>query len=867
MSAGRGDLGAACRATADAASGAIDWFKANPETVRQEANSLNREFRKFRETARRLHAAVQRPMCVGVFGPSQAGKSYLISALARPGTKPLIAEFDGVPDGVDFVRHINPEGGQESTGLVTRFSIKPLPSPAGHPVNLRLLSQADLVKILGNTFFSDADLSEENVPTAPDIQAVFDSLRPVASGQPAAGLCEEDVFDIQEYFERQFKGEPIVKALSTAGFWDDAAALAPRLDAGGRARLFATIWNGIETFTLLYELLVEALAKLGDAGEAFCQLDGLVDVTADGIVRRRDSIIDVKTLNGIARDGGAPLSVTAANGRPVTLPRALVTALVAEVRITMRERPWPFFEHTDLLDFPGARSREHIPDIRRFLKGDDALEGLFLRGKVAYLFERYCAEQELTSMLLCLAPSNQEVRTLPLIVKDWIDTTHGPDPATRAKTETALFLVLTKFDSEFAEAAGQSESSQARWTTRLNTSLLDFFGKVHSWPQEWRPGAPFDNTFFLRNPNFKAKHILDYDTAGLEAGLRASEVARIARYREEYLSNETVRRHVRQADQAWDEAFRLNDGGITYLAKALGPVCNPSIKSGQIATRLDAQRQTMRERLQRYFVSDDVSEQRTKRGAAARQIVRHLARCAANQRFGRLLRLFQLSDSDLMDVFYKLETQGERTYGTLVDADDILEGLGIAPSEENGPVRSDTADLYAAAALDYWIGSIRSAADNLRLAQFFGVPEAPFSEFVDELIAGAARLDLESSLAARLRPALSARDAFSRTLAKPALIAADGISAFVMYLGFDGRPAAERPASASGRGIPIFAPRDVGTAPRLSEQPARFDQAFYSDWFKGFLAFVDENAMSLKGRHVNLEQNAALGQLLDKLAA
>ncbi|MCA8931327.1 MAG: hypothetical protein KDA49_02605, partial [Rhodospirillaceae bacterium] len=158
-------VAATCRDTANIAGKAVAWITDNPDKVRQEQSALLREFRKFSTAARKLEAAVHRPMCVGVFGPSQAGKSYLISALARQGTAPLIAEFDGVPDGLDFVREINPEGGQESTGLVTRFTIRRERSPNGYPVALRLLSQTDVIKILGNTFFSDCDLSEEEIPS------------------------------------------------------------------------------------------------------------------------------------------------------------------------------------------------------------------------------------------------------------------------------------------------------------------------------------------------------------------------------------------------------------------------------------------------------------------------------------------------------------------------------------------------------------------------------------------------------------------------------------------------------------------------------------------------------------------------------
>ena len=57
--------------------------------------------------ARRLEQTFKKPTCVGVFGPSQAGKSYLISVLARKeGEETMIAKFDGPEPEVDF---INPD--------------------------------------------------------------------------------------------------------------------------------------------------------------------------------------------------------------------------------------------------------------------------------------------------------------------------------------------------------------------------------------------------------------------------------------------------------------------------------------------------------------------------------------------------------------------------------------------------------------------------------------------------------------------------------------------------------------------------------------------------------------------------------------
>ena len=72
---------------------------------------------------------------------------------------------------LDFVRDINPEGGQEATGLVTRFTLRPPSTIPGHPVALRLLSQTDVVKIFGNTFLEDFDPAEVDIPSPEFVQS------------------------------------------------------------------------------------------------------------------------------------------------------------------------------------------------------------------------------------------------------------------------------------------------------------------------------------------------------------------------------------------------------------------------------------------------------------------------------------------------------------------------------------------------------------------------------------------------------------------------------------------------------------------------------------------------------------------------
>src|SRR5689334_5122944 len=141
-------LAGQCGAVVAAAASGAEWIERNREQVRAEADVGIKDLRRAAYIARRLEAAARRRMCVGVFGPSQSGKSFLISALARPerGAERLFADFEG--EAIDFIEAINPSGGRESTGIVTRFTMdRPSTPPAGKPVRLRLLGQTDIVKI------------------------------------------------------------------------------------------------------------------------------------------------------------------------------------------------------------------------------------------------------------------------------------------------------------------------------------------------------------------------------------------------------------------------------------------------------------------------------------------------------------------------------------------------------------------------------------------------------------------------------------------------------------------------------------------------------------------------------------------------
>ena len=857
-------LAQTCTATADAAIDALGWFvePENEETVGAVRPQLQREFRRFANQARTLSEAVDRPMCVGLFGPSQAGKSYLAAGLSRHGSKPLHVRFAGHDD-KNFLNQINPEGDRESTGVVTRFSLNDVPHPEGFPVALRLLSETDVIKILGNSYFMDSDpkilspISDEELASA------------LAAARAAAGTSDgnfpvERVWDLQEYFQKQFGH--LAPMVALADFWAEAEAIAPQLGIAGRARLFSPLWGAHERLTETYITLVSALSQLGFPADAFTGIDALIP--------RATSIIDVETLLGLGDPDAETLAVRTMQGAPISLPRPVVTALIAELRLVITEEPWPLFKHTDLLDFPGARNRDPV-DMADFLEKEDALKQLLVRGKVAYLFDRDVADQELTSMLLCVKPSNQDITSLPSLVSEWIERTHGATAEDRAGRPTLLFFILGWFNEHLKRLPGEDENALGtRYKSRLNGALPDFFGKSHDWPKDWANGRPFQNCFWMRDPGFSTQTFETQD--GQEIGGKSEEQDRITAMRQAYLDVEEVNTYFADPAEAWDKAMCAGDGGVRHLAEQLEPVCEPDMKRRQVAGRLGDLRKQMVAKLAHYHVSDDVEKRMAERRAVADDVLMSIEDAGDARKFGALLRILQIDEGYMQDHLYRYSRKPVEMAETMEAPATRRRGRFArdpepSPAQDPEPIAKpkDKTAVLCDEMINAWITVIGERADNDRIARELHIPKEHLKEIVAELAGAAQRLDLSNRIATELR-SFSFHDGPDRAIMRNAVIGTRQISGFVSMLGFDQLPEASRPTVPAGDGParPVFkADPFVSSHITLSKDADRPEDNYLQDWGFAFMQLVDDNASSSKGQTVNRKQNAALGQIINTLAS
>ena len=870
----------------------IQNVRGESSSVANQADSLVETTRRARLAARRTGGALHRRNCVGVFGPSQAGKSYLVSALARRKDEPLKIDFSG--EVKDFLSEINPAGDRESTGLVSRFTRHGSEPDHEYPVELRLLTETDLVKIIANSFLCDFDPNNMAIEP-PDEGRIRDAIQAAESGMgpgaPAAGHLDEiELFDLSEYFHRHFRNR--VGALDRADYWNALIRVAGRLPAEKRARLFAVLWGELEPLTGLFASLVRALERIGHASEARVSMSGLVP-RETGTPLRPNTIIDVAVLERLNSADDAADTVGLKPIGPdgpsqvTELPRATLTALIAEVKLVMVDAPWPFFEHTDLLDFPGARSRLKLTHLPAEPDGDERqIRELFLRGKIAYLFQRYTDELELTAMLLCMPPSVQEVKDLAGMVRSWIETTHGTTPAQRRdRAGNSLFLVLTKFDLEFLEKGGETaESRRGKWDRRLHSSFLELYGK-DGWPADW-DGRPFSNTVFLRNPGMKQVHLMDYvdEDRLIEACAKSSNV--VSEYRDAFMGSELVDKYFRDRSGVWSAAMQPNDGGVEYLVGRMSEVLDPSLKRRQGAKRLCDAGESLESALGRFYHGEG-EEQRRERDQRLRAMLSSLNRIVGKKEyrpFAHLLEALLLTTNDARNAFLNVAAMRDEEIHAQDDAGEVEVGFeddlwaaddlwddDSSPSPEpgpgtakEGPRRRERPEIFADRIINGWTAQLRTLQRDPDVLRALGLDPDTVADIVDDLIIGADRHGVRDRIADAVREETPTVGARWEDMAERAVrIAVYEINDYVAFLGFGDVRESERPAHRNGA---VFSGGGLEVKGfEIGPKREMLEKFYFVDWAVAFRQLGTDNISHSAGREISDERNQELGRILQAI--
>ncbi|HEN8800115.1 TPA: hypothetical protein U8251_002712 [Pseudomonas putida] len=878
---------------------ALEWIeqvRGNAASVEAEADGLGLRLRRARNRAKNLQRSASSPMTVGFFGLSQAGKSYLISALASDANGKLESNFGGQV--LDFIQHVNPPGGGgEATGLVTRFSHKSTPSQdASYPVELKLFSEIEVAKILCNAWFEDFDHERMDYSfTEQRIQAALNDFEGQEKNQAQAGVSSDDVVALWDYLRSNYEKST---RLLDEHYWPRAVKLAPRLAPRERAKLFSVLWGGQAPITDLYSVLAGALQRLGHAQTVYAPVSVFKQDT-DSVTASPCNIMSVDVLSRLDTGRDQQLQVRPSlDGKlqaSVGISIAQLATLAVEVNFSLLNRPTASVaQDVDILDFPGYRTRNKYLSVDEAAVKESTDEvypywNLILRGKVAYLFERYSEAQKMNALVVCTSTMKQsDVISVAPVLTRWIHNTQGATPKERGQRAPGLIWALTMCDGWINSTLGKEDTHLIQAAERLmKITIVERFGS-QEWMKEWSVGKPFDNTYMVRKPRLKETAFIERDAQGQEHRLIESYAGDIQRLRQYVVDFPTANRHVADTGAAFDAMMTLNDGGISRFSTSFASINDLDFKLARIEEQLEQCRVDLLEHGLNTWREEDFEQLLNKKREKTQYLLDNLG--ADPDAISELIHALQVPVEQLRELYlggvYDIDgIDGEASdepeqaakapankapaisFGNL-----FANNPSAAPAPAPKPLakRLTSEQRFVRAALKAWIKHMRDLGTqparlaNLRLSH--EVVEA----LVEELVSAVRRpLFIEQLDAAVMRRVLNGmrRD---QMVQRQVLTVQLAMRDFLSWFGLLEKPAGERPNSLLGSREPVFdfyhsVPQ--GELPVLPEQPPHHEQRFLVDWLSGLAWLTQENAKSGADPEITTEQRRQLAVLLNTFQA
>lgn len=626
----------------------------------EEKDNFSVKIKRTRAEINQVAKSIEAKPVFAIFGLSQVGKSYLVQNILSVNAQPLKLQIGGKK--IEFIGDINPVGGGESTGLVSRFTIDPPTGSHEFPVRAKLFSAKDIVIILADAFFSDVDKIEEY--SSPEkFKERIATLKKEYTGKTSvqSAFTEDDVWSMAKYFRQNFNTYiQYVKEIETAGFWLEIGKIIHAIPCKEWSKVFELIWNSDRELTRVFETLLLTLEK--------ANFSSIIHLTENSILREGGAILDVETLKKMLSDS-ALIPIQLENNAIVEVPISKLSALLAEVTLGIPSEiadDKPFLRNTDLLDFPGARSRENYDS-------DDIHEvvavKMFLRGKVSFLFNSYSSGFEINNLLFCMKDEKSEVNTISDLLHEWILRNVGETDAEREKNignlpTSPLFVIFTFFNRQLSfDSVKDVKDVSYKWDNRFRKFFEDEITFKYGWHKKWTISKPnFSNFYLLRN--FQYSQDTFTSIGGVETEINENRKQHWNTLKETFLNDPFVKLHFDDASDSWDQAALPGKDGSDQIIKALLPAANNFVKTTNFSGILDDLRTDLILNLEKHLVVDDLNLKREKAFQLGRDIEFELLKLfqVPTFSFTAFLKKMSLNQVDVYNLIHQnyVQTQSRK---------------------------------------------------------------------------------------------------------------------------------------------------------------------------------------------------------------
>lgn len=612
-------------------------------------------------------------------------------------------------------------------------------TPREHPFKVGLLGLADLAAIMVRVHDSIGPGRTTGFgPSVERMTSVYEDVARKVHPSVVPGMTERDVNGLQSLLDALYPDSARLKFLAAANYWSDLAEVVPHIADADRIRVLSLLWDEQEEITALLRQMVDALAQLGYATEAFCPRDALLDRDAHSgwFIHHPRSIIAAATLYDFGGSDEASVRVVGRYGHTAVLSRRVIAAVVAELGVFSSSSPNAVLRQADVIDFPSLPLPLDLP-LHGCARGSGAvpkgelLARVFASAKALHLVDRACHGDELTSLVACCVADGESDDLLAPSIGDWVDLVQGEEPHVREHSRTGLFVVAAH------RAGGRSAAPQS---DACGQALCAAIAGGEEWPREWTPGRPFSNVFAW-NLEPHAAGALPMSRGGRRGGGAQLGLLRLPN------ASEGSGRDVAAPGYAFSaEPDRLD---TLRLVEGIALVSHIGRKQRQLRRRLSELNRNARARFLRYRADSDLVEASDWRQRVAATIEHRLARTARRGQLGRLIAALMVGDAELIAVYRRSDSSklNERLRQAASAVIDLEADYGVmaAPSEKVVPRgRSIT---MAEAAVGYWLSAIRRSAHSQRFCRRIGIADFLLEHIVDEIGAGAVRLGVVRRIA------------------------------------------------------------------------------------------------------------------------
>ena len=251
------------------------------------------EMKEYRRKLRRFKDSLSVNCSMAAYGESQVGKSYLMSSLLSAPDRPFVIENDGKT--YSFIDDLNPSGGStsqtESTGVVTRFTLRGENAAMKDYVKIRNLSVADLIMLIADSYYNDLKIDASRVLR---YDVINDELKQQSNlwadtSYTQDYLSEDDVKDICDYIKETIGG--LAAGVTQSDFKKIVPEVIKHIRPTDWVNVFGLLWNKNEELSRLFTTLIKEYEQLDFKTEVY--------VPFDAVKRDKGTLLKIEWLDGI----------------------------------------------------------------------------------------------------------------------------------------------------------------------------------------------------------------------------------------------------------------------------------------------------------------------------------------------------------------------------------------------------------------------------------------------------------------------------------------------------------------------------------------------------------------------------------------